>query len=85
MIDQNGLKIQEEIMKCSFLENFEAFSLQLYYQHNSVTGIVPLFFVLAYSANIWWLPSFYVNCEKTSKERSNETKVKVTKKEFSLK
>ena len=85
MIDQNGLKIQEEIMKCSFLENFEAFSLQLYYQHNSVTGLVPLFFVLAYSANIWWLLSFYVNCEKTSKERSNETKVKVTKKEFSLK
>ena len=31
MIDQNGLKINEEIMKCSFLENFEAFSRQLCY------------------------------------------------------
>ena len=31
MIDQNGLKIYEEIMKCSYLENFEAFSLQFYY------------------------------------------------------
>ena len=31
MIDQNGLKIHEEIMKCSFLENFEAFSLQFCY------------------------------------------------------
>ena len=29
MIDQNGLKIHKEIMKCSFLENFEAFILQL--------------------------------------------------------
>ena len=39
-----------------------------------------------YSANIfWWLPPFYVNCEKTSKERTNETKVKVTNKEFSFK
>ena len=31
MIDQNALKIQEEIMKFSFLENFEAFGLQLLY------------------------------------------------------
>ena len=31
MIDQNGLKIHKEIMKCSFLESFEAFSLQLCY------------------------------------------------------
>ena len=31
MIDQNGLNINEEIMKCSFLENFEAFNLQLCY------------------------------------------------------
>ena len=31
MIDQNGLKIHKEIMKYSFLENFEAFSLQLCY------------------------------------------------------
>ena len=30
MIDQNGLKIHEEVMKCSFLENSEAFSLQLF-------------------------------------------------------
>ena len=29
MIDQNGLKTHKEIMKCSFLENFEAFDLQL--------------------------------------------------------
>ena len=31
MIDQNGCKIQEEIMKCSFLEKFETFSIQLFY------------------------------------------------------
>ena len=31
MIDQNGLKSHKEIMKCSFLENFEAFGLQLCY------------------------------------------------------
>ena len=31
MIDQNALKIHEEIMKFSFLENFEAFRLQLLY------------------------------------------------------
>ena len=31
MIDLNGLKIHKEIMKCSFLENLEAFSLQLCY------------------------------------------------------
>ena len=46
MIDQNGLKNHQELMKCSFLENFEAFSLQLCYQSNSFTGVVPLFFVL---------------------------------------
>ena len=31
MIDQNGFKIHEELMKCSFLEDFEASSLQLCY------------------------------------------------------
>ena len=31
MIDQNGLKIHEEMMKSSFLENFEAISWQLCY------------------------------------------------------
>ena len=31
MTDQNGLKRHKEIMKCSFLENFEAFGLQLHY------------------------------------------------------
>ena len=31
MMDQNGLKIHEEIMKCSVIENFEAFGLQLCY------------------------------------------------------
>ena len=31
MIDQNGLKIHKEIMKYSFLENFEAFSLHLFH------------------------------------------------------
>ena len=31
MIDQNGFKTHEEILKCSFLETFEAFSLQLFY------------------------------------------------------
>ena len=31
MTDQIGLKIHKEIMKCSFLENFNAFSLQLCY------------------------------------------------------
>ena len=31
MIDHNGLKSHKEIMKCSFLENFEAFGLQLCY------------------------------------------------------
>ena len=31
MIDQNGWKIQEEIMKCSILEKFETFSIQLFY------------------------------------------------------
>ena len=30
MIDQNGLKSHKEIMKCLFLENFEAFDLQLF-------------------------------------------------------
>ena len=39
-----------------------------------------------YSANMfWWLPPFDVNCEKTSKEWTNETKVKVASKEFSFK
>ena len=31
MIDQNGLKSHKEIMRCSFLENVEAFGLQLCY------------------------------------------------------
>ena len=31
MIDQNGFKTHEEILKCSFLETFEAFSLQVFY------------------------------------------------------
>ena len=31
MIDQNGLKSLKEIMKCSSLEYFEAFGLQLNY------------------------------------------------------
>ena len=31
MIDQNHLKSHKEIMKCSYLENFEAFCLQLCY------------------------------------------------------
>ena len=31
MIDQNGLKIHEEMMKCLFLENFEAITWQLCY------------------------------------------------------
>ena len=31
MIDQNDLNSHGEIMKCSFLENFEAFGLQLCY------------------------------------------------------
>ena len=30
-IDQNGLKVHEEIMKYLYLEIFEAFSLQLCY------------------------------------------------------
>ena len=46
MIDHNGLKIHKECMKCSCLENFEAFSLQLCYQPNSFAGVIPLFFVL---------------------------------------
>ena len=31
MNDQDGLKIHKEMMMCSFLENFEAFSWQLCY------------------------------------------------------
>ena len=31
IIDQNGLKSHKEIMKCSFLEYFEAFGRQLCY------------------------------------------------------
>ena len=46
MIDQNDLKSHKEIMKCSYLENFEAFCLQLCYQPNSFTGVAPLFSVL---------------------------------------
>ena len=46
MIDQNGLKRHKEIMKCSFLENFEAFGLQLCYYPNFFTGVAPLFFIL---------------------------------------
>ena len=58
MNNKNRLKIYEEIMKCSFLENFEAFSWQLCYQPNYLTGVIPLFFVLfnlknTYSANIF--------------------------------
>ena len=46
MINQNSLKSHKEIIKCSFLENVESFGLQLCYQLNSFTGVVPLFFVL---------------------------------------
>ena len=58
MNDQDGLKIHKEMMMCSFLENFEAFSWQLCYQPNYLTGVIPLFFVLfdlknTYSTNIF--------------------------------
>ena len=53
MIDQNDLKIYEEIMKCSFLENFEAVSLQLSYWRCSI--IFRTFNLInIYSANIFW-------------------------------
>ena len=67
MIDPDGLKIHEEIMKFSFLENFEDFGLQLLYWCCSI--IFRTFNLRnTYSANIFrWLAPFYVNCKKTSK------------------
>ena len=35
-------------MRCSYLVKFEGFSFQLYYQPNSFTGIVLVFFVLLF-------------------------------------
>ena len=66
-IYQDGLKTHEEFMKFSFLENFEAFSLQLLYWYCSI--IFRTFNLRnTYSANIFqWLAPFYVNCKKTSK------------------
>ena len=46
LTDQRRSEILEESMRCSFLVKFEGFSLQLYYQPNSFTGIVLVFFVL---------------------------------------
>ena len=46
LIDQKRSDIIKEILRCSFLVKFEGFSLQLYYQPNSFTGIVQVFFVL---------------------------------------
>ena len=48
LIDQNRSQILEESMICSFLVKFEGFSLQLYYQPNSITGIALVFFVLLF-------------------------------------
>ena len=86
MIDQNDLKIHEEIMKISRLSAC-----------NFVTRLTPLLVFFhyfsrtlnlknTYFANIFWCPPpFYVNSEKTSKEGTNEAKVKVKNKEFSFK
>ena len=43
LIDQNRSEILEESMRCSFLVKFEDFSLQIYYQPNSFTGLVLVF------------------------------------------
>ena len=48
LIDQNRSEILKEIMRYSFLVKSEGFSLQLYYQLNSFTGIILLFFVILF-------------------------------------
>ena len=69
LIDQNRSEILEESMRCSILVKFEGFSLQLYYQPNSFTGIAVFCVLLrnTYSGKHFLVAvPFYVNCE-TSK------------------
>ena len=82
LIDQNRSEILEESMRCSILVKFEGFSLQLYYQPNSFTGIVVFCVLLrnTYSEKHFLLAvPLYVNCE-TSKLSWKPLKKQIKKK-----
>ena len=90
MIDQTGLKRHQEIMKCSFLENwgFRTATLLLAELLYWCSSIIFRTFNLknTYSANIFGgYLHFMLIAKKPLKNGTNEKKLKVTNKEFSFK
>ena len=71
------------------LVKFEGFSLQLYYQPNSFTGIVLVFFVLLFYetpilVNIFWWPFHFMLIVKHVDCHANLWKLKQIKKTFTV-
>ena len=76
LIDQSRSEILEEILRYSFLVKSEGFSLQLYFQPNSITGIILLFFVILFLetpilGTIFWWPLHFMLIVKHGNRREN--------------